>query len=43
MTEVGEHELTLGAVLERDRPSGLRVDQLRMDEAARAEVHPVLL
>src|SRR5206468_11400980 len=31
-----------GAALELDRFPGLRVDQLRVDEAPRAEVHAVL-
>ena len=31
------------AVVQRQRGARLRVDQLRVDEAARAEVHPVLL
>ena len=42
VAQVREHELALGAVLQRDRGAGLRVDQLGVDEAARAEVHPVL-
>ena len=38
-----EHELARGAVLDRARRAGLGVDQLGVDEAAGAEVHPVLL
>ena len=41
--QVREHELAGRAVLELERRAGLRVDQLGVDEAARAEVHPVLL
>ena len=43
MTQVRQHQLAGGAVLHRDRDARLGVDQLRVDEAARAEVHPVLL
>ncbi len=38
-----EHELALGTVLQRDRPARLRLDQLGVNEAARAEMHAVLL
>ena len=41
--EVRQDELAGGAVFQRDRGAGLRVDQLGVDEAARAQVHPVLL
>src|SRR3954471_3089433 len=41
--EVGQHELALGAVVHGDRVAGARIDQLGVDEPARAEVHPVLV
>ncbi len=40
---MGEDELARGAVRELDRRARVGVDQLRMHEAARAEVHAVLL
>ena len=43
VAQVREHELAGRAVLHRDRGAGLGVDQLGVDEAARAEVHAVLL
>jgi hypothetical protein len=43
MPEMREHELAARAVLQRKRDIALRIDQLRVHEAARAEVHPVLL
>ena len=43
VAEVGQHELALGAVVDVARGAGFRVDQLGMDEPARAEVHAVLL
>ncbi len=43
MPEMREHELSRGAVLERERGAGLRVHELGMDEPSRAEVHSVLL
>ena len=42
MAQVGEDELARGAVGELARLAGVRVDQLRMDEPAGAEMHPVL-
>ena len=42
MAQVGEDELAGGAVTELDRFTGVRVDQLWMNEAAGAEVHPIL-
>src|SRR5215211_4970904 len=42
VAQVREHELAAGAVLHLDGGARLRVDQLGMDEPARAEVHPVL-
>jgi len=41
--EVGEHELPLRAVLELAWAARLRVDELDVDEAARAQVHTRLL
>ena len=43
MPQVGQHELAGGAVVDRDRRARRWVDELRVDEAARAEVHAVLL
>ena len=43
VAQVREHELARGAVLQLERVPGVGVDQLGMDEPARAEVHPVLL
>src|SRR5204863_6093677 len=43
MAKVRQHELALGAVVQLERGARLGVDQLGVDEAARAEVHPVLL
>ncbi len=43
VAEMREHELAGGAVLQLERGTRLRIDQLGVDEAARAEVHPVLL
>ena len=41
--EVGQHELARGAVVQLHGGARLGVDQLGVDEAARAEVHAVLL
>ena len=43
MPEVGQDELAGGTVRQSPRGAGLGVDQLGVDEAARAEVHAVLL
>src|SRR5207247_2186856 len=43
LLQVRQHELARGAVVERDGLVGLGIDQLGVDEAARAEVHPGLL
>src|SRR5207249_391413 len=43
MAEVRQHELALRAVVQLERGARLGVDQLGVDEAARAEVHPLLL
>ena len=43
VAKVCQHELAVGAVVERDGGARLRLDQLGVDEAARAEVHAVLL
>ena len=43
MAEVGEYELAGGAVLELERLARVGVDQLGVDEAARAQVHSVAL
>ena len=40
---VEAHELAGRLVLQRQRGAGVRVDQLGMDEAVRAQVHAVLL
>src|SRR5437868_3282029 len=40
---MSQHELAARAVLEREGFFCARVDQLGVDKAARAEVHPVLL
>ena len=40
--EVRQHQLAAGAVVHRNGRPRLRVDQLRMDETARAQVHAVL-
>ena len=42
VAQVGEDELSRRTVGQLDRLAGARVDQLRVDEAAGAEVHPVL-
>ncbi len=42
VAEMGEHELAGRAVVERQRRPRVGVDQLRVDEAAGAEMHPVL-
>ena len=41
--EMGEHEFARCVVLDRDPFAGRRVDQLGVDEPARAEMHTVLL
>ena len=38
-----QHELAARAVVHRNRSAGSRIDQLCVDEAARTQVHPVLL
>src|SRR5262245_58935285 len=43
VVQVAENELPLGAVLERQRLGRSGVDQLGVHEAARAEMHSVLL
>ena len=43
MLQMGQDELPLRAVLQLQRGARLRVDQLGVDEAARAQVHAVLL
>ncbi len=43
MLEMRQDELAGGAVLHRERVPGLGIDQLGVDEAARAEMHSVLL
>src|SRR5215211_633090 len=43
MAQVREHELAGRAIRELDRVACLRVDQLDVDEPARAEMHPDLL
>ena len=43
MAQVGEHELAARAVGELERLGRVGVDQLGVDEAAGAQVHPVLL
>ncbi len=43
VAQVGQHELAAGAVLECARGAGLGVDQLGVDDPARAEVHPAAL
>ncbi len=40
--EMGQHELAFGAVDDRPRRAGLRIDQLEMDEAAAAKMHALL-
>ncbi len=43
LAQVGEDELAARTVVELERRAGRRIDQLGVDEAARSEVHPVLL
>ena len=43
MPQMRQDELARGAVVERDRGARVGVDQLGVDEAARAQVHAVLL
>ena len=43
VTEMREDELAGSAVVERACSAALRIDQLRMDEAPRSQVHAVLL
>src|SRR5918992_2647220 len=43
VAQVGQDELAAGGVVHRERLARGRVDQLGVDEAARAEMHPVLL
>jgi hypothetical protein len=43
MLQMGQDELPLRAVLQLLRRARLRIDQLRVDQAARAQVHAVLL
>ena len=43
LTEMRQHELAAGAVGHLTRLAGLRIDQLRVDEASCAEMHAVLL
>ena len=43
MLQMGQHQLTRGTVLQLDGAARLRIDQLGVHEAARAEVHAVLL